>query len=334
MNRIQRRGLVACCLLLASCLTNVSLLQAATAPDFPATMLNSPPLSKDGLKGKVVVLYYYEEGCPRCREAWPDKLKIAQSYKDKPVIFIAVNSGNSSADVANYLSEVNCKWPTIVDQDRSFEKACGLDNPISLQNIYQARIITPDGELVGANAQALNQSVDQHLSKASWKLDPKDVPDALKLAWQFMEIGNYNQAAASLTTAQKFLKDDAGKAAADKIKTAITTEYNNALAPAKEAEAAGDAWAALKSYQTIAQQFSSLPEAAELKTAMTKLNADPKVVKEMKAAKLWVAAQNAARQPNPATKKRAVQMAEQIIKELPDTEAAQAAQAALDTIPK
>jgi thiol-disulfide isomerase/thioredoxin len=309
-------------------------LHAATAPDFPTTMLNSPPLSKEGLKGKVVVLYYYEEDCPRCREAWPDRLKAAQSYKDKPVIFIAVNSGNAAGDVASYLNEVNCKWPAIVDQDRSFEKASGLENPISLQNIYQARIITPAGELVPASAQNVNTSVDRYLSQAAWKIDPKDVPDTLKLAWQFLEIGNFNQAAASLGNAQKSIKDDAGKAAAEKIKAAITAEFNNATASAKQAEESGNAWNALKGYKLAAQQFSSLPEANELKTKMTKLQSDPAVVKELKAAKLWTDAQNAARSPNAATQKRALQQAQQVVREFPDTEAAAAAQAALDSIPK
>jgi thiol-disulfide isomerase/thioredoxin len=321
-------------MLLACCALNSSLLSAASAPDFPATMINSPPLSKDGLKGKVIVLYYYEEGCPRCREAWPDKLKIAQSYKDKPVIFIAVNSGNPSAEVASYLSEVNCKWPTIVDQDRSFEKASGMENPISLQNIYQARIITPDGDFVPANSQALNQSVDQYLAKASWKLDPKEVPDPLKLAWQLMEIGNFNQAAAAVSNAQKALKDESGKAAADKIKAVIVSEYNNAIVPAKEAEAAGNAWTALKGYQLAAQQFSSLPETKELKAKITKLSTDPAVAREMKAAKLWNDAQTAARSPNAATQKRAIQQAQQVVRDYPNTEAATAAQAALDTLPK
>lgn len=322
------------CLLLVCFGWNVSFAPAAPAPDFPATMLNSPPLNKDGLRGKVVVLYYYEEDCPTCRKAWPERLKIAQSYKDKPVIFIAVNSGNSSADVASYLSEVNCKWPAIVDQDRSFEKASGLDNPISLQNIYQARIITPEGELVGANAGAVNQSVDQHLSRASWKIDPKEVPDPLKLAWQFLEIGNFNQASASLTSAQNSLKDDTGKAAAEKIKAVISAEFNNAIAAAKEAEAAGNAWAALKGYKLAVQQFSSLPETKELKTTITKLSADPAVVSELKAGKLWNEAQLAARSPNAATQKRAIQQAQQVVREYPNTEAATAAQAALDTLPK
>ena len=334
MNWLSRGLIFVCSLTLGFKLSSPALLLAATAPDFPATMLNSPPLSKDGLKGKVVVLYYYEEGCPTCRKAWPDRLKVAQSYQDKPVIFIAVNSGNSAGDVASYLAEVNCKWPAIVDADRSFEKASGLDNPISLQNIYQARIITPDGELVPANAGAVNQSVDQYLSKAAWKIDPKEVPDALKLAWQFLEIGNFNQAAASLGNAQKAVKDDAGKAAAEKIKTAIMTEYNNATASAKEAEAAGNAWTALKGYQLAAVQFSSLPEAKELKTKITKLSADPAVTKELKAAKLWNEAQTAARSPNAATQKRAIQQAQQVVKEFPNTEAATAAQAALDSIPK
>ncbi len=127
--------------------------------------------------------------------------------------------------------------------------------------------------------------------------------DPLKLSWQFMEIGNYNQAAAALGNAQKALKDDAGKAAAEKIKTAIMTEYNNAIAPAKEAEAAGNAWTALKGYQVAAQQFSSLPETKELKAKITKLSTDPMVAKELKAAKLWNDAQTAARSPNAATQK-------------------------------
>lgn len=333
MKLVACRSMIACFVLVAwfgAC----SPLQAAAAPNFPTTMLNSPPLSKDGLKGKVIVLYYYEEGCPRCREAWPDRLKVAQSYKDKPVIFIAVNSGNAAPDVASYLAEVNCKWPTIVDMDRSFEKASGLDNPISLQNIYQARIITPDGELVPANPGAINTSVDQYLSKAAWKIDPKDVPDPLKLAWQFLEIGNFNQAAASLGNAQKSLKDDAGKAVAEKIKTAIMTEYNNAINPAKEAEAAGNAWNALKGYQLAAVQFSSLPEVKELKTKIAKLSTDPAVTKELKAAKLWNDAQTAARSPNAATQKRAIQQAQQVVKDYPNTEAATAAQAALDSLPK
>ena len=116
MNHLRRSLIVAGSLAVASCWVAISSLHAASAPDFPATMINSPPLNKDGLRGKVVVLYYYEEGCPSCRKAWPDKLKVAQSYKDKPVIFIAVNSGNSSAEVSEYLNEVNCKWPTIVSR--------------------------------------------------------------------------------------------------------------------------------------------------------------------------------------------------------------------------
>ena len=334
MNRIYSTILRTFCLCAAISFLAPAPVRAAAAPDFPATMLNSPPLSKDGLKGKVIVLYFYEEDCPRCRESWPAKLKIAQSFKDKPVVFIAVNSGNSAPDVARYLKEVNCTWPTIVDQDRSFEKASGLDTPISLQNIYQAFVITPEGKFEYVDSQALDQSVNKYLSRAVWKIDPKDIPDSLKVAWQLMEIGNYNAAAGNISSVYKTIKDEPGKEAIKTLAAAITAEYNKALAPAKEAEATGNAWAALKGYQSIATQFSNLPESKNLKDKITKLSTDPAVAKELKAAKLWTEAQNAARSPSTVTQKRAIQQAQLIVKNYPDTEAATAAQAALDTIPK
>jgi len=34
---------------------------AAAAPEFPDTWVNGKPLSAEGLKGKVVALFFYEE---------------------------------------------------------------------------------------------------------------------------------------------------------------------------------------------------------------------------------------------------------------------------------
>src|SRR5690349_3653751 len=44
---------------------------AELLPRDPAAWLNSPPLSVEALKGKGVVLWFFEEQCPRCRAKWP-----------------------------------------------------------------------------------------------------------------------------------------------------------------------------------------------------------------------------------------------------------------------
>jgi thiol-disulfide isomerase/thioredoxin len=309
-------------------------IQAATLPDLPTTFINSPPLSKEGLRGKVVVLYFYEETCPGCRELWADKIKIANSFKDKPVIFIAINSGNSVGEVSSYMQEVKCSWPTIVDTDRSFEKACGITEPIAIGNTLVVKVVSPTGEMRTATHLNYHLAVTDNLKTAKWKIDPKEIPDSLKVAWQFLEIGNYNQALTLMAASEKKQVDEQSKAALAILKSTILEEFNKVATPAKEAEAAGNAWTALKGYQTAVLQFSNLPETKELKTKITKLNADPAVTREMKAAKLWNDAQIAARSPNAATQKRALQQAQQVVKEFPNTEAGSAAQAALDSIPK
>src|SRR6185295_16887547 len=117
------------------------------APEFPsdpACWINSPPLSLAALKGKAVLLWYYDGDCPTCRKRWPELLALSQKYAGEPIVFIAVNSGSPRDTVARYAVGVGCPWPILVDSNRRFEKAT-LNEKISLENIYQAYYITADG---------------------------------------------------------------------------------------------------------------------------------------------------------------------------------------------
>ena len=97
-----------------------------TQIEFPNNWVNSAPFKMDQLKGKLVVLYFYEEGWPTCRRDWVGLMKISNKYKGQPVFFFAVNSGNPASEVQSYVNSVKLDWPTIVDTSRSFEKACNV----------------------------------------------------------------------------------------------------------------------------------------------------------------------------------------------------------------
>jgi thiol-disulfide isomerase/thioredoxin len=301
-----------------------------TSPDFPTTnWLNAPPLTKTGMQGKIVVMVFYEEGCPRCREQWPNRIKVAQKYADQPVIFVAVNSGNSPGEVAGYLKSVNCNWPAIVDVDRSFEKAC-LGKEISLQNIWQGRMYLPNGAIEPCDANDASASIDRALPMAKWKIDPKEIPDVVKGAWQLFEVGQYNNAAGALNAAAKGIKDDTAKAAAEKIRAGIKAEFEELTKAATTAEQGGEIWTAYKTYLQASSAFNNLAEAKELKIKITKLQSDPQVVRQLKAGKLLNDARAAATNPNPATQKRGLFMAQQLVKDYGDTEAGVMAKAALE----
>ena len=69
--------------------------ELARLPNSPANWMNSAPLSLEQLQGKGIVVWYFEEQCPSCEKKWPAILEMAEKHRDKPVVFIAVNSGES-----------------------------------------------------------------------------------------------------------------------------------------------------------------------------------------------------------------------------------------------
>ena len=75
----------------------------------------------------------------------------------------------------------------IVDKDRRFERAMGVPE-ISLQNIYQARIITSNGKLERGSSGNFAGSIQAALQGATWKIDPSRVPQGLHDEWKSHEF--------------------------------------------------------------------------------------------------------------------------------------------------
>jgi thiol-disulfide isomerase/thioredoxin len=307
-------------LFLIACLSTGVL---AEAPQFPSTWVNSKGLSAQGLKGKVVVLYYYEEDCPRCRGKWPGLKAVSEKYKGKPVVFIAVNSGNDSSAVTSYMKAVDVNWPVIVDQDRSFERKSGVGT-ISLQNIYQAKIIAPDGSFQVASPANLDSTIQRYLPNAKWRIDPATVPASLKAAWAALEQGQY---AAALPPVQRSLKssDEKTKAAAQKMYDSIVEDLTRRLAEAKKAEEAGHTWTAFNAYQSIANDFKTHPKAKEARSAVSKLRRDKKVKRELIAAGALANIQKMAASTSKRNRQQAKAGLAELVSKFGDTEAGQAA---------
>lgn len=296
-------------------------------PSNPAAWLNSPPLTTEMLAGKSAFLYFFEEDCPRCRERWPAIFEAAKQFQGKPVVFIAVNSGTPRNEVQRYASEVGLSWPVIVDADRSFEKAAGIENEISLQNIYQARGLLPDGTLQNASTD-IAASVPELLSDAKWRVEPAEVPDTLKPAWLQIEFGNFNAASALVKKNLSSPKADV-KSGAEKLLAAVAKERDAAIRSADDAHAGGRKWEAFKLYTALVLRFKTFDVPSEVHAKLRELATDDAVRNELAAGKLW---DGVARQlpPGAPPSKSAVGQLQRIVKQHPDTEAARQAQAALD----
>ncbi|MDX1962875.1 MAG: redoxin family protein [Pirellulales bacterium] len=326
------RGFWPCLVLICGCLFSaVPGWAQETAIEFPKLWLNTSPLTMEGLKGKVVVLYFYEEDCPKCKGAWPNRLQQADKYRDKPVLFVAVNSGNAPAAVAGYLKEVGVKWPAIVDLDRSYEKSL-LNSEISLQNIYQCRVITPNGGVIPADPNNLTAVVDGLVGEAKWKIDPAGIAAELKPLWLSLEVGNMPEAVARFNLARKQAKKEADKSALKPLGEIILNDFNQQFTAAKEDYQAGNKWPAYKALMGLGRDFQGLDEAQAAVTMANKMKKEKEIQKELSAQKKFEEYMKQLNAPSQASNSRGLKGMEALARDFADTEAGQEAQKGLDKL--
>lgn len=86
--------------------------------------LNSPPLTAQGLRGKVVLIDFWTYSCINCLHALPYVKAWSQKYRDKGLVVIGVHS-------PEFAFERN------VDNVRRAMKDLGLDFPVAIDNDFR-----------------------------------------------------------------------------------------------------------------------------------------------------------------------------------------------------
>ena len=184
---------------------------------------------------------------------WPEMLAVASKFQGKPIAFIAVNSGTSRGSVASYLRQNRVTWPTIVDADRSFETRCSVPK-VSLENIWQVRIISPDGKMTLGNPGDLQGAAERALVGAKWNIDPAEIPKLLQPSWAAVEFGNYSAAAASLKRYLKSRKPE-NKTAAQTLQAYVEKQLEEQVELAAIALKDERNWDAYKAYSSVQLAF-------------------------------------------------------------------------------
>jgi len=307
--------------------------QVAALPTDPGAWVNGGPITAEMLKGKAAYLYFYEEGCPRCREKWPSLVAMAKKYEDKPIVFIAVNSGNQRDDVMSYVREVNLPWPTIVDTTRKFEQDSGV-NEISLQNIYQARIITPDGKLSMGSAQDPEGSAERALSGAKWNIDPTGIPAPLVPVWRALEFGLSSASTGAMLKAGLNSKDATVKAGAEKLNSIVQERVAAELKTAKELYGAGEKWKSYKMVDALTVQYVGVDLPEGVTKAKTALAADEEVKKQLQAHKELDLLKKRAKTATPAAMRGLIFKLKELAEKHAGTEAAAEATQLLANAPQ
>ncbi|MDB5296151.1 MAG: hypothetical protein JWO31_2134 [Phycisphaerales bacterium] len=254
------------------------------APDFP------PGAFADGgryrladFKDKVVVLFFYEKECPTCRGSIPARNQVVDQFKGRPVKFIAVAPGDTLSDVNQYARSTRLKMTGFSDLFGVMQTRYGFQ--ISLHNIYQFRIVGPDGKVTTAGIDLKPADIEAALATAKWRYKDGGYHASLATVIDQLEWHQYEPALRVLRPSTKAGSKAVMESAA-KLLDAVRAEAKEWVAEAATA-AAADPVRAYDLYARVAACFpgEDLGTKADA-AAMALVKAKP-VADELAARKLY-----------------------------------------------
>ncbi|MBY0084458.1 thiol-disulfide oxidoreductase ResA [Brevibacillus sp. M2.1A] len=111
------------------------------APNFSLEQLNGPELALESLKGKGVILNFWGTWCEPCKEEMPALQKQYTKFKDKGLVVIGVNIGESPVAVEPFVKQFEIDFPILLDRQSEITKLYRI-GPIPT-----TFFIDPDGEV-------------------------------------------------------------------------------------------------------------------------------------------------------------------------------------------
>lgn len=301
-----------------------------TLPTAPESWMNVAPLSLDRLEGKGVLLYYFEEDCPKCAAQWPKLLDESRQRALDPVVFIAVNSGTPPAKLAAYIREHQINWPVIADTDRSFERR-SIREVISFQNNAQLRIRPNKKDWEIRSPSYLSQAATAAAKDGKFRVLPASVPLELRPAWGLIELGNFSTALPLLTKASRRGSDEV-KASADVLMATVDIEMQKELKAIEELLAEEKEWPAYLAIGALLETYKGYEIPAEMNNKLDELLKLDSIRDQQTAAKKLDLALRAGSAGTPAAVKRATTMLQRVVDEYPESEAADKARGMLSQL--
>ncbi len=109
------------------------------APDLRLTSLTGEPAALTDYLGRVVLVNNWATWCPPCRAEMPELLAYYQAHAEQGFVLIAINAGESEAEVRAFADAFGLTFPVWLDPE--MRALTAFQNP-NLPNSY---VIDRDG---------------------------------------------------------------------------------------------------------------------------------------------------------------------------------------------
>ncbi len=97
------------------------------APEMTVTDLSGKRLTLSSLKGKTVLLNFWATWCPPCRMEMPSMQRLHAAMDPDKFVIVAVNLGETSADVRKFIQKSGYTFPIYLDPDQQAGNTYRID---------------------------------------------------------------------------------------------------------------------------------------------------------------------------------------------------------------
>ena len=80
----------------------------------------------DSLRGKVVILHFWQVGCSSCKLEMPAMDGLYRQYRRKGLEVLAVNVGQKAEVVRKFAAELQASYPLLVDPEEKNSRQLGV----------------------------------------------------------------------------------------------------------------------------------------------------------------------------------------------------------------
>ena len=113
------------------------------APDFTLTDLDGNEVTLSQYRGeKNVYLNFWASWCGPCRQEMPDIDEVYKEYKDKDLVVLTINVGESKGTVQKYIEANGFSFPVLLDTDQKVSRQYKVSSiPVSYFINKEGKII-------------------------------------------------------------------------------------------------------------------------------------------------------------------------------------------------
>jgi len=87
------------------------------APEFQLPNLEGQSISLNDSRGKPVLLNFWASWCRPCRSEMPYIQEVYEEWSDKGLVVLAIDTGESSSKVEDFMQSYNLSFPALLDTD-------------------------------------------------------------------------------------------------------------------------------------------------------------------------------------------------------------------------